>query len=157
MRAPVVRVTIGDYLYRVPGFIESINLTVDNNTPWEINLDGDSAQLPQVVDVAVSFRPILDVLPKRPSTEIFKSSTTVNQESVVATDTFSATSKVAPLIANVPESIQGEDQPFIKQNLDPLQVSSVSRTATPRELLPRPIQINRVTIPDLPRLNPRSR
>jgi hypothetical protein len=67
MRAPLVRVTIGDYLSRVPGFLESVNITVDSGYPWEINLDADSAQLPQVVDVAVSFRPILDYLPKRSS------------------------------------------------------------------------------------------
>jgi hypothetical protein len=72
MRAPVVRVTIGDYLYRVPGFIESINFTIDNNTPWEINLDGDLAQLPQVVDVNISFRPIMDTLPQRSSLLIKK-------------------------------------------------------------------------------------
>lgn len=65
MRAPLVRITIGDYLYRMPGFLESVNVTVDNNTPWEINLDGDSAQLPQVVDVSVSFKPILSELPSR--------------------------------------------------------------------------------------------
>jgi len=70
MRAPIVRLTIGDYLYRVPGFIESVNVTIDNNTPWEINLDGDSAQLPQVVDVSISFKPIMDMLPKRSSLNV---------------------------------------------------------------------------------------
>lgn len=65
MRAPIVRLTVGDYLLRVPGFLESVNITIDNNTPWEIDLDKDLAQLPQVVDVAVSFRPIMDILPKR--------------------------------------------------------------------------------------------
>lgn len=67
MRAPVVRLTIGDYLYRMPGLLESVNITVDNSYPWEINLDGDSAQLPQVIDVQVQFKPILEYLPKRAS------------------------------------------------------------------------------------------
>ena len=67
MRAPIVRITIGDYLYRVAGFIENVNITIDNNIPWEINLDGDSLQLPQVVDVAISFKPIMDQLPRRNS------------------------------------------------------------------------------------------
>ena len=65
MRAPLVKVTIGDYLYRVPGFLESVNVTVDNATPWEINLDGDLAQLPKMLDVAISFKPIHDKLPRR--------------------------------------------------------------------------------------------
>jgi hypothetical protein len=70
MRAPLIRVTIGDYLYRVPGFLESVNVTVDNNSPWETNLDGDSAQLPQVVDISVTFKPIMDILPRRAPTTI---------------------------------------------------------------------------------------
>ena len=81
MRAPVIRMTIGDYLYRVPGFIESVNFTIDNNTPWEINLDGDLAQLPQVVDVAISFRPIMDTLPQRSSLLVKKNQLqTLNNE-----------------------------------------------------------------------------
>jgi hypothetical protein len=65
MRAPLVKITIGDYLYRMPGFIESINVTVDNGATWEIE---DGKQLPQYLDVAVSFKPIFNNLPKR-STE----------------------------------------------------------------------------------------
>jgi len=83
MRAPIVKVTIGDYLYRVPGFLESVNVTADNNTPWEINLEGDNGQfndtsehqeldnsdkvqqLPHMVEVAISFKPIHSILPKR--------------------------------------------------------------------------------------------
>ena len=70
MRAPLVRVTIGDYINRVPGFLESVNVTIDNNYTWEIgNLPGEEGdampQLPHVVDVAVTFRPIMDILPER--------------------------------------------------------------------------------------------
>ena len=77
MRAPLVRVTVGDYINRVPGFLESVNVTVDNGSSWEINLDGDSAQLPQVVDVAVSFRPIMDILPQRSKIQ-FSNNTVTN-------------------------------------------------------------------------------
>jgi hypothetical protein len=94
MRAPVVRITIGDYLYRVPGFLESVNLTIDNNTPWEINLDGDSAQLPQVVDVSVSFKPIMDILPRRSSLLVSKNQIqTLNNE-------IQGTLNNPPLVAN---------------------------------------------------------
>jgi hypothetical protein len=67
MRAPLVKVTIGDYLYRVPGFLESVNLTIDNNAPWELNLDNDNNtyQLPKVIDVDISFKPIMNELPRR--------------------------------------------------------------------------------------------
>lgn len=67
MRAPLVKLTIGDYLYRVPGFLESVNVVVDNATPWEINLEesSDVQQLPHVVEVQVSFKPIHNTLPSR--------------------------------------------------------------------------------------------
>jgi hypothetical protein len=71
MRGSVVRLTIGDYIYRMPGFLETISITIDNsNTPWEIQLYGplvesDVAQLPHMVTVACTFRPILDILPSR--------------------------------------------------------------------------------------------
>jgi len=69
MRAPIVKLTIGDYLYRVPGVLESVNLTVDNGTPWELTSYGtnnqDVAQVPKVIEVAVSFKPIFDELPRR--------------------------------------------------------------------------------------------
>jgi len=72
MRAPIIRVTIGDYLHRVPGFIENITATIDNGTPWEISnlrpyngFDDYVAQLPHVIDISVTFKPILDILPQR--------------------------------------------------------------------------------------------
>jgi hypothetical protein len=107
MRAPVVRITIGDYLYRVPGFIENVNVTIDNNTAWEINLDGDSAELPQVVDVSISFKPIMDMLPKRSTFGIIKSTRTY-QDSLVADTEITQTEQTAvsqnvALIANTKE------------------------------------------------------
>lgn len=78
MRGNVVRVTIGDYIYRMPGFLDSVNVTIDNsNTPWEILLgqwtdslaipDGDVRQLPHMVTVQCSFKPIMDSLPRKES------------------------------------------------------------------------------------------
>jgi len=100
MRAPLVRMTIGDYLYRVPGFLESVNFTIDNTIPWEINLDGDLAQLPQVVDVNVTFRPIMDVLPKRSSLRVYSA------EEV--TDTFATETQNTALIANDGTTVKNE-------------------------------------------------
>ena len=71
MRAPLVKITLGDYLHRVPGFIESVNVTVDNTSPWEVNLESsnDVQQLPHVLEVAISFKPIMNILPKRQTTD----------------------------------------------------------------------------------------
>lgn len=72
MRGNVVRLTIGDYIHRTPGFIESVNVTIDNtNTPWEILLnefaEDDVRQLPHMVTVQCVFRPIMDLLPRKTS------------------------------------------------------------------------------------------
>ena len=132
MRAPVIRVTIGDYLYRVPGFLESVNFTVDNNTPWEINLENDQsgniAQLPQVVDVSISFKPILDVLPKRSSISSVNSENYVSStKEVIETETI--TSNVAALIANVPKSSPDDPTTFIKPSFVEQNVTSRNATA----------------------------
>ena len=70
MRAPIIRLTIGDYLYRVSGMLDNVNITIDDNTPWDINLnqDGTTAnrrELPQIINVQCSFKPIQDFLPRR--------------------------------------------------------------------------------------------
>jgi len=72
MRGNVVRLTIGDYLYRVPGFLDNVNVTIDNsNTPWEILLneyaDDDVRQLPHMLTIQCSFKPIMDILPRKES------------------------------------------------------------------------------------------
>jgi hypothetical protein len=81
MRAPVIRLTIGDYIYRMPGFLESVNVTVDGTNSWEINLEelSDVAQLPHSLDVTVSFKPIFDMLPQR-STEFNKTALITNSD-----------------------------------------------------------------------------
>ena len=59
----------------MPGFLENVNVTIDNsNTPWEIvlnegggNVDDDVRQLPHMVTVQCSFKPILNILPRKES------------------------------------------------------------------------------------------
>lgn len=75
MRAPYVKVTIGDLLDRVPGLIKSVTLTWDKNYPWEIALDdsginGDKLdsgmlELPHILNVNVSFTPLHNFTPQR--------------------------------------------------------------------------------------------
>lgn len=72
MRGNVVRLTIGDYIYRVPGFLDNVNVSIDNsNTPWEVLAgeydEPDVRQLPHMVTVQCSFKPIMDILPRKES------------------------------------------------------------------------------------------
>jgi len=71
MRGNITKLTIGDLFVRTPGILTSLNLTVDDNYSWEIALDepegGDDVNMletPQIMDVAVNFKPILKVLPQ---------------------------------------------------------------------------------------------
>ena len=94
MRGNLHKLTVGEYFCRTPGIITSMNITVDDNYPWEIkysepeteskfpksdlpntkgykgsdtfqnsNSDADMMELPQVLNVSVTFIPILNELP----------------------------------------------------------------------------------------------
>lgn len=70
MRSPLVTVTLGDFIYEQPGFFKTMNVTVDDNYPWEIvnepnGRDGDMYQLPQILTLDITFTPIHNFLPRR--------------------------------------------------------------------------------------------
>jgi len=82
MRGTIHKLTIGEYFYRMPGIIKSMNITVEDNYPWEIKMkqpeqrdaagnnippDRDQLQmeLPQILNVQMSFAPIYDKLPQK--------------------------------------------------------------------------------------------
>ena len=71
MRGTLAKLTVGDYVYRQPGFIEKVDFQWDQDYPWEIamnrpeNLARDipHQELPMILDVSVSFKPIHNFLP----------------------------------------------------------------------------------------------
>jgi len=72
MRGNITTLTIGDLFYNTPGILTSLNLTVDDNYPWEIAMDEpelgeskDMQEVPQIIDVAVEFKPIMSTLPTK--------------------------------------------------------------------------------------------
>ena len=63
MISPIIKLTMGDWLYKCPGYFDSMATTIDNDYPWEINLEEDPyqvAQLPTVISVALGFTVIGD-------------------------------------------------------------------------------------------------
>ena len=82
MRSNIVYLTLGDYLANVPGFIESVNITIPDDTSWEIArkenitgvavIDKDTQQLPKYVEMQITFKPIHNVLPEKGATFIGK-------------------------------------------------------------------------------------
>lgn len=63
IRTPYMRITVGDYLVRVPGVLNNLNIDWQKDYPWEIvaaptGLDANMKELPHVLDVNFSFTPI---------------------------------------------------------------------------------------------------
>jgi hypothetical protein len=84
MRGPMMRLTVGGYLYSQPGFITSLTYTVDDTSPWEIGINNISArsntntlpgetavsdksvkELPHIIRVAMSYTPIHEFVPRK--------------------------------------------------------------------------------------------
>ena len=62
---PYMRLTMGDYFYKIPGILNNLNISWDKNYPWEINHEKSRLLkvLPHILDVSVSFTPIHDFVP----------------------------------------------------------------------------------------------
>ena len=72
MRSPLMRLTIGSHMDRIPGFFTAVNLSWLTNYPYEIVLDdkegGKDASmvvLPHVLDVQCAYTPIHNFLPRK--------------------------------------------------------------------------------------------
>lgn len=71
MKGNLIRLTIGDYLYTVPGFITSLSYTIPEEGGWEIGLtqpeggeDTGVLETPIYLEVSVAFTPIHDFVPQ---------------------------------------------------------------------------------------------
>jgi len=67
MRGNITKLTIGDLFVRTPGILESLQLSVDDQYAWEIAMGDESKDMletPQIMDIGVQFKPILNVLPQ---------------------------------------------------------------------------------------------
>jgi len=71
MRGTLVKLTVGDYVYALPGFLEQVNYTWQTDYPWEIafqnpegDTDDDMQELPHVLDCQVNFKPIHNFTPQ---------------------------------------------------------------------------------------------
>jgi hypothetical protein len=82
MRGNLHKLTIGEYFYRMPGIIKSMNITIEDDYSWEIKMkqpelkiasdpnqrpseDQLQMEVPQVLNVSMTFSPIYKTLPKK--------------------------------------------------------------------------------------------
>jgi hypothetical protein len=72
MRGTLYKMTMGAYLFETPGIITSLNYTIPEQSPWEINIgnsnttsDNSVKELPHIINVDLGFTPIHNFLPRR--------------------------------------------------------------------------------------------
>jgi hypothetical protein len=66
MRGTITKITVGDYIYELPGVLNSVNYTWNTEYPWEIAMlepentgqDNFEQELPMVMDCSIDFTPI---------------------------------------------------------------------------------------------------
>jgi hypothetical protein len=64
IRGNLSKITLGNWLFEQPGFISSVDLSIPDDSPWEINLpldgktDEQVKQVPHMVKVKIKFTPI---------------------------------------------------------------------------------------------------
>jgi hypothetical protein len=71
MRGTIVKLTVGDYVYELPGIMNSVNYTWNTDYPWEIAMTepegiGDTTmqELPMLMDCNIDFTPIHTFTPE---------------------------------------------------------------------------------------------
>ena len=80
MKGPLIKFTLGNWFINTPAFIKSLSYTVDNETPWEINLSDSGiyrgenkeynvGELPMTVSVQVSMQIFGEVRPASTHTQ----------------------------------------------------------------------------------------
>jgi len=96
MRGTITKLTVGDYVYELPGVLNSVNFTWQQDYPWEIAMKepeeqgGDSSmqELPMVMDCSIEFSPIHTFTPETGLKKFFTTGTgNVSQEGEGGKDT----------------------------------------------------------------------
>jgi len=69
MRGMFTKLTIGDLLFKVPGFFNNIALGWDVSSPWEIGIDSegrkkDTPRVPHILNISCEFTPVHDFIPQ---------------------------------------------------------------------------------------------
>jgi hypothetical protein len=71
MRGTLTKITVGDYIYELPGVLNSVNYTWNVDYPWEIAMtqpellgqDDFEQELPMIMDCSIDFTPIHQFTP----------------------------------------------------------------------------------------------
>ena len=70
MRGNIVQLTVGDYLNDTYGIIDNLTYDISQDSPWEVakkddgNDDGETAELPLLINCTMNFKPIHNFVPR---------------------------------------------------------------------------------------------
>ena len=96
MGGPLVRLTVGGYLYEQYGFIENLTFSIPEQSPWEIAVSGPNStsttqgvkddksvkELPHIIEVSgFSFKPIHDFVPRKQQND-YNNNTSVSSKTL---------------------------------------------------------------------------
>jgi len=89
MRGVYVKISIGDYLNKVPGFFTNINVSWNTNYPWEIGLGENYEEVqimkvPHLLDISLQFQPVHDFNPAYKESFLGNLSLTDSREGVTS-------------------------------------------------------------------------
>lgn len=88
IRGTLTRLTVGGYVKNLPGFVESVSYTINQDDQWDIGTDISSTNgesLPMSLDCSVNFKPIHSFIPQSGRSE---------QTRYVSQDLFSSIDKL---------------------------------------------------------------
>ncbi len=152
MRGTLTRLTFGDYLNRVPGFIESVNYSITQDDQWDIGSDyTDKDSLPMSLDCTVNFKPVHTFIPQTGVNNKFirkpdpkpilqkLEGTTAGIAQVGNTDLRSGNiQKLNPVVPSTSplQSRNSGIKQLQTEQLDPLAVNSLQDIKIPRKFTP---------------------
>jgi hypothetical protein len=92
IRGNLSQITLGNWLFEQPGFISSVDLSIPDDSPWEINLpldgkiDDQVKQVPHMVNVKIKFTPIHKFRPEINKVSDFFMERAVSEDNILTTN-----------------------------------------------------------------------
>lgn len=96
MRGPFTLFTLGNWVYKQPTIINSLNISIKDSYSWEIAMnrpeneeDKTMSELPQILDITMGITPIHNFIPRKGPTVPFINTGTTSQNNWLKSEEFS--------------------------------------------------------------------
>jgi len=129
IRGNLSRITLGNWLWEQPGFISSVDLSIPEESPWEINLPLDGStdefvkQVPHMVQVKIKFTPIHRFRPEITKLGNLTKPDDFSENNIIYQDPTYGPQKYIALKDNTTDS-------YINRPISPEQVASLTNAST---------------------------